>query len=333
MGRAHSCRRRLWGPWQRAFATIIGLILTLGVVPVSSTEIEALLPEHLKVAMVVGDDLCLECHSEIGEVFATGLHGQVATHELPNGVVTGCESCHGPGSLHAETNAPEDIVAAGADASLASRLCVQCHRTAEYTMFEGSVHGMSDVACGTCHVIHGEQRQSLLQKGALEVCRSCHEDVVARLSMPSHHPLREGLMTCFDCHAPHYDGYRGLTASDSPNDLCFACHSDKQGPFVFEHSPVIEDCATCHDSHGSIANNLLTSNEPFLCLQCHQAHFHATLDGSIGDFESIDGYAGMSHSQSAKRAFMTKCTQCHTEIHGSDFPSQSISGGGKALTR
>jgi hypothetical protein len=34
-----------------------------------------------------------------------------------------------------------------------------------------------------------------------------------------------------------------------------------------------------------------------------------------------------------KKAMLTKCTQCHSEIHGSDLSSQSITGGGKALTR
>jgi hypothetical protein len=34
-----------------------------------------------------------------------------------------------------------------------------------------------------------------------------------------------------------------------------------------------------------------------------------------------------------KRAWTTKCTQCHSRIHGSDLPSQAVPGKGKALTR
>jgi hypothetical protein len=43
--------------------------------------------------------------------------------------------------------------------------------------------------------------------------------------------------------------------------------------------------------------------------------------------------ASYSTRDAWKQGMLTKCTQCHTEIHGSDMPSQSISGGGSALTR
>jgi hypothetical protein len=32
-------------------------------------------------------------------------------------------------------------------------------------------------------------------------------------------------------------------------------------------------------------------------------------------------------------AFNTRCTSCHNRIHGSDLPSQGVTGGGRALTR
>ena len=34
-----------------------------------------------------------------------------------------------------------------------------------------------------------------------------------------------------------------------------------------------------------------------------------------------------------KRAYTTKCTQCHSAIHGTDLPSQTLPGGGDALMR
>jgi hypothetical protein len=40
-----------------------------------------------------------------------------------------------------------------------------------------------------------------------------------------------------------------------------------------------------------------------------------------------------SERSSFQRAWTTKCTQCHFEIHGSDLPSQAVPGKGKALTR
>ena len=34
-----------------------------------------------------------------------------------------------------------------------------------------------------------------------------------------------------------------------------------------------------------------------------------------------------------RQAFATKCTQCHTQVHGSDLPSQTVPGLGGGLTR
>ena len=34
-----------------------------------------------------------------------------------------------------------------------------------------------------------------------------------------------------------------------------------------------------------------------------------------------------------KRSYTTKCTQCHSAIHGTDLPSQTLPGGGDALMR
>ena len=162
-------------------------------------------------------------------------------------------------------------------------------------------------------------------------------------------------MGCSDCHNPH--GGTGstsgmLAAEGRPNELCLSCHTRYQGPFVFEHDPVVEDCGICHDPHGTVANNLLRQNEPFLCLQCHEAHFHATrLSNDAGTY----GYPGAVRTPEAEplrgtaedpgpptvtvkdhgwqRAFLTKCTTCHQYVHGSDLPSQSQPGRGKMFTR
>jgi len=82
---------------------------------------------------------------------------------------------------------------------------------------------------------------------------------------------------------------------------------DKQGPFVFEHADLTENCINCHSPHGSPNNNLLKTSEPFLCLQCHAAHQEYS-HPSLG-------------SEAFKGAFYTRCTDCHSLIHGTDIPS------------
>ena len=89
--------------------------------------------------------------------------------------------------------------------------------------------------------------------------------------------------------------------------VCYRCHAEKQGPFVYEHPPVTEDCTYCHEPHGTVANNLLRQPATFLCLRCHSGHraHHggANIDGDIDN----------------QRGFYTDCTVCHKQIHGSDL--------------
>lgn len=61
---------------------------------------------------------CLECH-------ATGYGkpgGFVSEYQTPDLKDAGCEVCHGPGSLHAESGDPDDI-----DGHLTIESCNTCH--------------------------------------------------------------------------------------------------------------------------------------------------------------------------------------------------------------
>ena len=109
----------------------------------------------------------------------------------------------------------------------------------------------------------------------------------------------------------------------------------KKGPFVYEHAPANEDCSICHSPHGTVADNLLTQTEPALCLNCHPMHFHASIEGMDGAFTVPLNSArdGISSPDGWKKGMLTKCTQCHTMIHGTDLPSQSTTTSGNSLTR
>ncbi len=287
-------------------------------------------------AKYVGNESCMDCHEDSVADFRKTIHGRMADFEIVGGN-KGCEACHGPGSIHAEEPDMDNIIVfSNVSMDEATAICISCHDTGNLMDWQGSEHSMSGVGCTSCHYIchsSAEEADRLLVHSEPDLCYGCHQDVKMKTYYPSHHPIKEGKMVCTDCHKSHGSFLSSLKTEERLNDLCFNCHSSKQGPFVFEHEPVVEDCNICHEAHGTVTNNLLVQNEPFLCLQCHQVHFHGGKIGNEGTYTDIYDRSITSNAQSWKAAFTTKCTQCHSQVHGSDLPSQSVMGQGSALSR
>ncbi len=307
-------------------------------------------PEIEPGATYVGSETCLECHEDF-QNDKYNIHMSIASFEVTGGYQTGCESCHGPGSAHVDGDGDTEKILKfgheGLEAEEVAGVCTQCHTIGAQMNWPGSVHAEYDVACTKCHKVHENRNRHLLaKKQEMELCKECHPDVIAQMYFASHHPVKEGKMSCSDCHNPHGSQCmdEGMLKTDERlNDLCLTCHTRYQGPFVFEHDPVVENCLMCHSPHGTIANNLLQQQEPFLCLQCHEAHFHAGRASNNVDSHSIPGGGPNASTVDTRsviygtqfgfqKSFMTKCTQCHQNVHGSDMPSQSVTSG-HGLTR
>jgi DmsE family decaheme c-type cytochrome len=322
---------------------LISLLLTI-----SGCEKASLKPVALSTiqgAEYVGSETCAGCHDELSTKFMSSIHGRIASFEISK-MPKGCESCHGPGSKHAETGDPENILRfKNLSSAQKSGICLQCHAKHHW---DTSEHSLNDVSCTDCHKIHDGKEPTLLAKSEPQLCFNCHKDIRNKTLYPSRHPIwdeeRTGRkrMTCSSCHDVHGSPVKSLKTEERVNDLCLRCHARYQGPFIFEHQPVVEDCTICHDPHGSVANNLLKQNEPFLCLQCHEFHFHAGKESGVGEPEYLNNllnsakeppYTGPFPPYGFRMAFTTKCTQCHPRVHGSDYPSLSVPGQGKALTR
>ena len=90
---------------------------------------------------------------------------------------------------------------------------------------------------------------------------------------------------------------------------------------------------TCHTPHGSVANNLLTANEPMVCIQCHDFHFHAGYKAVDGEHAHVLGEERENNwgAQGFQIAYTSNCTQCHAGHHGTDIPSQSVTNSGRGL--
>jgi DmsE family decaheme c-type cytochrome len=285
-------------------------------------------------AEYIGSETCGDCHDDVAEGFSETTHGlllgNVERYEDKL-----CESCHGPGSAHAEEQDPELIVNPAKAYGMGDKpLCLDCHSDTKFADWQFTTHSSEDVNCASCHSGHAKAGQ-MLKAPTPDLCYGCHMDVRADFYMPSHHPVAEGKLDCQSCHNIHGSENEFVMGEDS-RELCFTCHADKEGPFLFEHEPVNEDCKMCHAPHGTVADNLLVQSEPMVCLNCHTLHFHTTLPTEeLDEFTAPndDSRTLSSMLDGFKIGMLTKCTQCHSEIHGSDLPSQSISSSGKALMR
>jgi len=277
----------------------------------------------------IGNEACLDCHdvADLG-LMEHDVHMQIQSFEV-QGREVGCEGCHGPGKLHMEESDPELIRTFAKDEDYSQRVCMDCHATKNLPEWNASIHALEAVQCTDCHGVHKRTFKPN------EACTACHADARAAFELPSHHPLREGKMECSSCHDPHSATEFMLKTRMRKADLCYTCHQDKEGPFMFEHPPVQEDCNLCHTPHGSVADNLLTANEPTLCLQCHDFHFHTgyrasdSLEVDVGGIERENPFG----PEGFQIAYSTNCTQCHARVHGSDTPSQTPTNYGKGLTQ
>jgi DmsE family decaheme c-type cytochrome len=272
-----------------------------------------------QAATYVGSETCQACHEDIYKAFQKNPHHAVEKDARRKWEGKACESCHGAGSVHAESTEKKDIVnPAGLAASEADRGCLGCHLnqpTHVGRVFGG--HGKNQVSCVSCHSIHGTAPESLVARKAATVnkkCAECHTPVWAEFQRPHKHRLPEGAMSCVDCHNPHGSFLPRSMQTVSANEPgCFKCHGDKRGPFTYEHAPVrFEGCTACHQPHGSANPRMLNRHEVRLtCLECHANLPLVTPPASNG----MGGVPPAFHDLRSPR--YRNCTICHVKIHGS----------------
>ncbi|HLJ45429.1 MAG TPA: DmsE family decaheme c-type cytochrome [Bryobacteraceae bacterium] len=289
--------------------------------PAAQPQTPALKPGY------AGSETCKACHEEIYNRFQKSVHFAVETNKGRGWAGQSCESCHGPGSKHAESADAKDIRnPAKLQAIETDKTCLACHTNSETKVGRiTSGHAKDQVACTSCHSVHGNDGRKLVTRKAGEInqqCASCHLSVWASFQKPYKHRLPEGAMSCTNCHNPH-TSFRKQTmrASFGNEPSCFQCHSDKRGPFVFEHAPVrFEGCPACHEPHGSANPRMLTRHEVrFVCLECHANNppppTPKPAAGATVNVPSMGGVPPAFHDLRNPR--FQNCTVCHTKVHGS----------------
>lgn len=272
-----------------------------------------------------GSDACKLCHEDLYNRFTKSLHFALETNHSRGWAGMACESCHGPGAKHAESTDPKDIrLPTKLPVVEADDTCLGCHRNQKEIGRIASSHAKDTIACYQCHSVHGAGGKPLLLTKISDItaqCAGCHLSVWASFEKPYKHRVVEGAMSCVDCHNPHSSFTpESMRTAFGNEPTCFRCHSDKRGPFVFEHAPVrFEGCMACHEPHGSENPRMLIRHEVRLvCLDCHanSAPLPATVAGAkTAHLPYLGQIPPAFHDLRSPR--FQNCTICHVKIHGS----------------
>jgi DmsE family decaheme c-type cytochrome len=301
-----------------AIAMMVVLAFSLPAIAKNDKQAQSMMPGATGPAsQYVGADTCKTCHEDIVNNFQANPHWN-STLKVNGTEVHACETCHGPGQAHVESGGDKSkiFVFEGQRADVISGRCLTCHAASHpQGNFMRSQHFKNGISCIECHSPHhAREKNALLLQDQPTLCYRCHTDVRAAFSMPFRHRVNEKLIQCTDCHNPHgsYLPKRALRTTASQEMVCFNCHRDKQGPFLYEHLAVKgEGCTACHTPHGSTNPRLLrVFPVNILCMQCHTQVF-------ISPTQQVNGIPAIPtfHNQAQK---YQACTLCHTNIHGSN---------------
>jgi predicted CXXCH cytochrome family protein len=253
-----------------SLAVVSLFLLGALLVACSTVNRTVVLPPEIEGAHYIGNRNCADCHTNITRIFPASAHGKLNSDDLKFASVTGCESCHGPGSKHAQAGGGRGkfIINPGKDATV----CFNCHLDvhAEFNLPQHHPVIENRMNCVQCHDPHGHDVMKpaggLAMARLNQSCAQCHREQ-ARPFVFEHEALREG---CTTCHDPHGSINRQLL-TERDNNLCLKCHVQMAGPatapgefFIgrVNHAEYVKrgTCwsAGCHSAvHGSNVNPLM----------------------------------------------------------------------------
>jgi predicted CXXCH cytochrome family protein len=241
-------------------AAIWGLFL-VGCVMVQRTVVA---PPSVPGATFVGSGKCAECHDSVTSEFHDATHAKLFASGS-NGQEIGCESCHGPGSVHVKAGGGAGTIV---NPQNSPETCFQCHldKRGEFHLPNAHPVMAGKMSCSDCHEAH--KGDAILEGGTRfaslnDTCTKCHAQQAGPYVF-EHEASREG---CIACHNPHGSMNAKMLRARNAN-LCLQCHFQQQtAPGVIliggrDHASFLSrgTCwsAGCHEAvHGSHVNSSL----------------------------------------------------------------------------
>jgi hypothetical protein len=201
---------------------------------------------------------CAECHSTNVTTGYDLASDSFDTHY--DEISVGCESCHGPGSVHiAQAGAAHFDTSFGLPVNLDDRGSAVWSMNPETGIAERSLRvdrQQQPEACGRCHSrrsviapnyeygkpLTDTHMPSLLREHMYFADGQIQEEVYVYGSFVQSRMYRAGV-TCTDCHNPHSGE---LVTGPDPNSVCAQCHLPAKFATAEHRSNRDAGCVDCH---------------------------------------------------------------------------------------
>lgn len=177
-------------------------------------------PPQIAGAKYVGSKECAQCHEDQTGHFEGATHSKMALKDA-KGIDIGCESCHGPASLHVKAGGSKDTII---NPNKSPEACFTCHldKRGEFSLPHAHPVLSGQVTCNDCHNPHKGHvvnRSGAELETPNETCTKCHTAQKGPFLF-KHNAMVEG---CTTCHNPHGTvNQKMLLARDA--NLCLKCH-------------------------------------------------------------------------------------------------------------
>ncbi|MBW7996636.1 MAG: hypothetical protein FVQ81_08750 [Candidatus Glassbacteria bacterium] len=249
---------------------------------------------------------CSICHSDVGEIYETSIHGQLLT--MGDTDVPDCASCHGK----------HDILPAEDENSSVNKFnlmytCAKCHQNEELQKKRGftrpdalprffeSVHAKGLLrdglivapSCSDCHGTHdiqnsGNPASPIHSRNVYKTCGKCHTKVEKTYSQSVHGQLVAGGDSrgpvCINCHESHrIQSPETLAYKQYADERCGNCHEEQRkyyeetfhGKAMVLGATNVAACYDCHGYHAIVrsedpASPIHPENRVETCSRCHE---------------------------------------------------------------